>query len=290
MKFNISYMGPEWLFHLRRDFILGIKYSLEDLGHDVSVSGPAIEPHRFNLLIGAYFLEPSLIKQITACGAAYAHINTEVIGNDMLNFNPKKTDFLGAYLPSMKQGRFIWDGLIDNMKEYERYGANAHFLRWGSHPRLQEVVHRSEKDLDFDFFGMLSERRQKLIKLLESAGLRGLADHSCPYFVRNDRIARAKLQLNLIQHEKYTHVNLLRIGYLADNGCCILSEEENDPGRYLDFTEVVRVETLVESARHFLADDRWRARGERARTDFGAVKLVPMMEELLERSFAGGAA
>lgn len=287
MKFNISYMGPEWIFHLRRDMILGVKYSLEDLGHDVTVSGPAIEGDRFNLLIGAYFLESALIKQITACGAAFAHINTEVIANDMLNFNPKKTDFLGAYLPSLKAGRFIWDGIQDNMKEYERYGANAHLYRWSSHPRLQEIEHRAVKDLDFYFFGMLSDRRRAILKKLSDAGLRGVADHSCPYFVRNDRIARAKVQLNLTQDDKYTHVNGLRIGYLADNACCILSEEEHDPNRYLDYADIVTPDTIVERVKHFCVEDRWHERGQRAKADYARFPMVPMVEELLDRSFAG---
>jgi hypothetical protein len=279
-------MGPEWIFHLRRDMILGVKYSLEDLGHDVTVSGPAIEGDRFNLLIGAYFLESSLLKQITACGAAFAHINTEVIANGMLNFNPKKTDFLGAYLPSLKAGRFIWDGIQENMTEYARYGANAHLYRWSSHPRLREIEHRAEKDLDYYFFGMLSDRRRALLKSLSDAGLRGVADHSCPYFVRNDRIGRAKIQLNLTQDDKYTHVNGLRIGYLADNACCILSEEEHDPNGYLAYAEIIGPETIVDGVRHFAAQNRWRERGQRALEEFSARPMVAMVEELLDRSFA----
>ena len=129
MKFNISYMGPEWLFHLRRDFILVLKYALEDLGHDVVLSGQSLDRQRFNLVIGAYFLPSNAIASIAASGIQYAHVNTEVVSNDMLNFNPDKVDFLGAYLPSMRNGAFVWDVIMDNMAEYARYGVNAQFLR-----------------------------------------------------------------------------------------------------------------------------------------------------------------
>ena len=56
MRFNIAFLGYPPLFNLRRDFILALKCGLEDLGHDVAVSGMQIDTTRFNLLISGYFL------------------------------------------------------------------------------------------------------------------------------------------------------------------------------------------------------------------------------------------
>ncbi len=285
MKFNISFMGPEWLFHLRRDFILVLKYGLEDLGHEVILSGAAVKGDCFNLLIGAYFLPSEQIAKIAQSGARYAHVNTEVISQDLLNFNPNKVDFMGAYLPSMRQGAFVWDVILDNAGEYQRYGVNAHFLRWGWHPRMQDIEHKREKDLDFYFFGMMSERRKGLLVELRKAGLSGVGDHSCPYFLRNSNIARAKIQLNLIQNDKYTHVNSFRICYLANNACCILSEEEDDPAGYLQYVEVVKASELVERVRYFTEADRWRDRGDRALADFKQIPMRETLAELLDASF-----
>ena len=286
MKFNIAYMGPEWLFHLRRDFILLLKYSLEDLGHDVVLSGVSIDGSRFNLLIGAYALKADAIAQIAKSGVAYSHVNTEIIANDLLNHNPDKTDFLGAYLPSMEQGRFVWDVVPDNMPEHESYGTNAHFIRWGAHPRLADIEHRRDKDLDYYFFGMLSQRRKRLLQTLKAAGLNGAADHSCPYFLRNDRIARARTQLNLIQDDKYTHVNAFRICYLADNACCVLTEKEHDPANYLEYAEVVEPSELAAAVRGYAEGVRWKERGEQAREAIAKQPMRRIMEELLEKSFA----
>jgi hypothetical protein len=279
-------MGPEWLFHLRRDFILLLKYSLEDLGHDVALAGAALDGSRFNLLIGAYALKPDALAQIAKSGAAYAHVNTEIVANDMLNHNPAKADFLGGYLPSMEQGRFVWDVVLDNLPEYESYGVRAFFLRWGQHAKLADIVHRQEKDLDYYFFGMLSERRKALLQPLKRAGLRGTADHSCPYFLRNDRISRAKVQLNLVQDEKYTHVNSFRICYLANNGCCILTENEHDPANYLKYAEVIDTADLVDLVRAYSSGGLWKERGDRAKADFAEHPMRSIMEALLERSFA----
>lgn len=288
MKFNICYMGPEHLFHLRRDFVLVLKYALDDLGHDVVLSGVALDQHRFNLIIGAYFLPPESIKKIASSGVKFAHINSEIIGNDMLNFNPKKVDFLGDYLPSMRGGSFVWDVVMGNLEEHSKYGVNAHFLRWAWHPKMQDIEHRTKKDIDIYFFGMLSERRKKLLNGLGTAGITGLADNTCPYFVRNDRISRAKIHLNLRQDDKYSHVNSFRICYLANNSCCILSDKEVDPANYQQYAEVVDSEHLVEHVKHFLSGDNWRIRGEKALADFQKITMRNSMAELMEKSFAGG--
>jgi hypothetical protein len=288
MRFNIAFLGYPPLFHLRRDFILALKYGLEDLGHDVSISGFQIDTARFNLLISAYFIPKAEMASIDQSGVEFAHVNTEVIANDMVNFNPRKTDFLGAYLPSMRKGRFIWDVIHDNLSEHRRYGNNAHFLRWGWHPRLEDVEQRETREYDFYFFGLMSDRRTGIIKDLHRRGFSGLFDSDCPYFLRNDRIARSRVQLNVVQDDKYTHVNSFRLCYLANNRCAILSEAESDPAGYLSLAQVVhRGESLADALSDLLRDNRWRARGEEAYATFRELPMTRCLEELLDKSFGG---
>ena len=290
MKINIAYFGGIRLFHLRRDFLLALKYGLEDLGHDVIFSGVSLSKSRFNLVIGAYFLPSVEIGNIEKSGVDFAHVNTEVIARDMLNFNPRKTDFLGAYLPSMRAGKFVWDVIQDNLPEHRRYGTNAHFLRWGWHPKLEDIEHRSEKDLDFYLFGMMSARRKAVVRDLLDRGLQGLADEECPYFVRNDRIARARVNLNVAQEDIYTHVNSFRVCYLANNRAAILSEPENDPAGYLELTRVAKREELADAVIELCGANRWKTLGDAAYEKFRAVPMTRCLEELLDASFGGGAA
>ena len=287
MKFNLAYLGPESLFHLRRDFLLATKFGLEDLGHDVLMSGRQLDTTRFNLVVGAYFLPPADLRKIGEAGLDFAHVNTEVVAKDMLNFNPAKVDFLGSYLPSMQAGRFVWDVVLDNLEEHRKYATRAYFMRWGWHPRMEEIDHGREKSLDFYFFGMLSARRTEIINDLVRRGFVGMADASCPYFVRNDRISRAKVNLNIVQDERYTHVNSFRICYLANNRCAILSEAENDPADYLSVARVVHSkEAIADALRELLADNRWKALGEAAYEKFRAVPMTECMEQLLDESFS----
>lgn len=288
MKFNLAYFGPEPLFHLRRDFLLATRYGLESLGHDVTLSGLQMDTTRFNLVVGAYFLPPAELKRIDQSELEFAHVNTEVIARDMLNFNPAKVDFLGSYLPSLRAGRFVWDVILDNLAEHRRYGVNAHFMRWGWHDKMEDIEHRPAKDLDYYFFGLMSQRRQRIVKALAARGFSGVADHSCPYFLRNDRIARSRVQLNIVQDEKYTHVNSFRICYLANNGCAILSEAESDPAGYLELAEIVHgADKLGDALAGLLDGERWQARGAEARERFRALPMTRCLEELLEASFSG---
>ena len=290
MKFNIAYLGPEPVFHLRRDFILATMYGLQSLGHDVVLSGRHLDLGRFNLLVGAYFLPPEELRRINEAKMDFAHVNTEVIAQDMLNFNPEKVDFPGSYLPSLRAGRFIWDVIMDNLAEHRRYGNNAHFMRWGWHPKMEDIEHRAQKDLDFYFFGLMSERRKWVMRELGRRGFNGTGDGSCPYFLRNDRISRARVQLNIVQDDKYTHVNSFRICYLANNRCAIVSEAESDPAGYLALAKVVHgKEQIADAVADLVVGDRWKARGEAAYERFRQVPMTRCLEELLDASFGGEA-
>jgi hypothetical protein len=286
MKFTISYFGPEWIFHLRRDFILVLKFSLEDLGHQVNLAGPSLDGSSVNLIIGAYFLKPVEIQKIAKSGCKYININTEVIGNNMLNHNPDKVDFMGEYLPMMRAGLARWDVIEDNIPEYVRYECPAIFLRWGYHPSMEDIDHRINKDIDYYFFGMISPRRKAILLKLDSAGFKGVADHSCPYFLRNDRIARTKINLNIIQDNKYSHVNSFRICYLANNKCHILSELENDPAGYLKYVEIINSEQIVESVAQSLKNDVWKEKGLATFNAFQEFGMNSIMERVLDMTFS----
>jgi hypothetical protein len=288
VKFNLAYFGPEPLFHLRRDFLLATKYGLESLGHDVILAGLQLDASRFNLIVGGYFIAPAEMKKIDQSGITFAHVNTEVISGDLLNFNPAKTDFKGAYLPSLQAGRFVRDVIQDNLAQHERHGTNAHFMRWGWHPKMEDIAHRPQKDLDFYFFGLMSGRRQQIVRGLVERKFNGAADHSCPYFLRNDRIARARVNLNVVQDDKYTHVNSFRICYLANNGCAILSESESDPAGYLSLARVVHgKEAIADALADLLSGDKWKSLGDAAREKFRAIPMTECLGELLEASFGG---
>jgi len=287
MLFNIAYFGPPLYFNLRRDFMLALKFGLERLGHRTFLSGNTVYGNAVNLIIGAYFMKPKRMREMTALGIPYINVNTEVIKFDMLNFQPDKVNLNKVYMPFIKGGVAAWDVIQDNMPEYAaREIEKAHFLRWGWLPDLEDVPQEDEKELDFYFFGMMSDRRQHVVKTLLNRGLVGLADDDCPYFVRNDRIRLARVQLNIIQARQYTHVNSFRLCYLANNRCAILSEAEVDPAGYLKLADVAPIGEFADRILALKENDGFRRRGEEAYETFRQTPMTECLGPLLEATFA----
>lgn len=286
MRFNVVFLGPESILALRQDFLLALRHGLARCGHDVTIDWNRVDPSRTNLLVGAYFLPRDRILQIAQSGLRYGVVNTEVIKDDLLNHNPEKVDFLGAYVPLIRRGIFAWDVIQDNVAEYERYGVGAHFLRWGYLPELETIRHASEKTLDYYFFGSMTGRRKAMLAALDKAGFKGRHDHSSPGFIRNELIGRARVQLNIIQKDIYTHVNSFRICLLANNRCAILSEKETDPAGYLDYARVADSDGFATAFAELVADGAWQRQADESHERFRALPMEQCMAQLLDATFA----
>lgn len=282
MRYNITYLGPMNLAHMRRDFMLAMQYGLQALGHEVDQHYNRVNHDAVNLCVGAYFQPAKVLNELAKSGCAFINVNTEVLSLDGLNFNPDKCDMQGAYLPFIRRSMAAWDVILDNILQYPSLAqTEAKFLRWGYVPEMEEIDH-SRKDLDFYFFGMKSKRRQEMIDALFAAGLKGDFDGECPTYVRNSKIGRAKVNLNIIQNDKYSHVNSFRICYLANNGAAVVSEVENDPACYLDGSVIAMRETFTDAVSAAAKD--YAAIGERNRELFKRVSMKTCMEQLLDNA------
>lgn len=244
MRINIVYCGTINTANERRDFMLMLKYALEANGHDVMLSYGEITD-RLNIICGGHNLKADFVDALAACkynsGIQYAVINTETIADGMLNYKPHKGagDF-NAFIRLLQGAKFIWDVIPQNLEQYPQYGLTAHFLRWGYVPELEEIKHDKPKDLDYYYFGVMSDYSQQTIDALNKAGFKGVVHTGVPYFVRNTYIERAKVCLNLIKDPRFRHVNNFRICYLANNGVTVVSEysdKTEDPLQYLQYTK-----------------------------------------------------
>lgn len=283
MKFNIAYMGPMSVFNVRRDFLLALQYGLQDCGHDVILNRNVVDITRLNILISTYWLTPEACRSIASSGRPYIHVNTEIIADGMLNYKPEKCDFLGAYVPIMQNAIAAWDVVEQNLDQYPKYGMQGNFLRWGYHEKLKEIEHKKDKDIDVYFFGTMSDHRKQILEDLIKAKLLVLVDQDCPTFLRNDRIARAKVNLSLSQDQKFTHVPSFRTCYLSNNDCYIVSEPMHDTVGYLDSCDVVKTKEIVSHIKETKND--WKRRGEENCESFKRFKMKDCMQELLDLTF-----
>ena len=133
----------------------------------------------------------------------------------------------------------------------------------------------------------MSDRRKRIVEALQDKGFKGAFDGSCPYFIRNDRISRAKVNLNIIQETIYTHVNSFRICYLANNKCAILSEIEEDGAGYLDLAVVVNKFNYVDAFAQLISGDAWKHQSEKSYELFRRTSMAECMERALDEGLAG---
>lgn len=286
MLINIVYFTAAHLSVLRRDFLMLTKHTLEACGHEVLLSNNALEGNALNLILRAY--DPKVSESILANlgKVRYGILNTEVIAGGVLNHEVNATDYSKNYQYEqvMKHAEFVWEVIYDNMARHAEIGTRAFFYRWGYLRELEEIRHLSQKDHDFYLFASDSPRRREIVQELYGAGLKGAWDFYSPYFLRNSGIARAKLQLNIISHDVFTHVNSFRICYLAGNRCAVLSEPEIDPVGYLDYAEVCERAHLAERIRELGAGGGYQKLADRAYDLFRQTDANRIMHELLRET------
>ncbi|MDX2112540.1 MAG: hypothetical protein SFW63_02220, partial [Alphaproteobacteria bacterium] len=202
MRFNIAFMGLESQSIAWRDLMLLVQYALEDCGHEVELGQYYVDTHAINILIGTYLTPAESIRQLMECGAPIILLQSEIIKHDRINMKtPEQIDLLGLHVPFMRSSLGVMETVIDNQPELDRYGVKNHFLRWAYHERLEDIIHKAEKNLDFYLFATMSPRRTEMVSRIGYKGFKGVVHSYCPYYVRNSHIGRAKVLLNLIQSD-----------------------------------------------------------------------------------------
>jgi len=97
-------------------------------------------------------------------------------------------------------------------------------VRPGYHASLETVARREEPDIDVLFIGALSPRRRAILARLRALGVRvhtgfGVYGEEC-----NRLIARARVVLNIHQHETLNQLEEVRLSFLLANRCFVISE------------------------------------------------------------------
>jgi len=179
------------------------------------------------------------------------------------------------------------------MRELPKYGVNpAGFLKFGFHPRLQEIklIPNEYRDNDVYFFGLLTEARSRILKVIKQKGLKILLhDYGNPTlaFMRNSNINRSRIVLNLAQDVGFRHISGLRIVYLATNCCYGLSESVDiDDGDYLRFSDVANPNEIAERCLEVIETKAYLNLAEKYHEMIKKFPMKNYLEELLDETFA----
>lgn len=276
--------------HFLFDTAHALQYALESLGHSVVVSEGQLDGSRLNILLNAHTMRnPGTVEQIHAAKVRYVVHQTEVIKDGFVNGTQDVTHFEQVYLPLLRGAEAVWDWSDPHAEQLRGMGIRAHNLRLGAHPRLREVHHKIEKDVDLLWYGSVTTHRSETLKRLIAAGLRVKAVFDPVAFYRNDLIARTRIVLTL-QQAVPSHLPYFRIGYLVNNAVIVAGEAPPEPhwiDPFFDKAPNAGIETLLRGLLD-RKDADLRALGEARQERFEAeipmtASLEPLLAELSGR-------
>lgn len=224
MQFNITIIDPPGFAfgHFLFDACKLICYGLESLGHDCSISRNQVVPGRTTILVGGHLL-PSLrdVEAIAATGPFIVY-QTEVLQLGAINTwrsVEQEEHFDTIYMPLLQKALAVWEGTKSNIPVVESFGGRGYHLLGGYHPGLCEIIHKRNPDVDFLFYGSVTEHRKRMLDPLLARGHNLIVLQADAALFRNDWIARTKVHLVPRQGDTMNHLAWGRIGYLLNNGC-----------------------------------------------------------------------
>jgi hypothetical protein len=191
-----------------------LRNSLADNGFDCDIKVNELATDRTNIILGFHLLAfgdylssykyiPYQLEQLSAAEGAFS--------DNMKNI--------------LSRGIAVWDYSLENIEFLKPQGIAARHLPVGFHQSLEQVPHAGEKDIDVLFYGSLGERRQRILNKLESSGHARVKTLFCVYGKeRDERIGRSKILLN-IHYYSIKIFEAVRVSYLLNNRCCVVSEE-----------------------------------------------------------------
>lgn len=279
MRIEICCVGNR--FNMYRNAIALLYHALVDAGHDVTVTQNRIGGAALVVIVPPMaFRIPELTAALRDGRRRYMVLGIETFDGYSHAVQPGGDDvefrrFLAAAAGMLCLFR-------DDIERYRPFTPRPVRLRYGVHPALAEVPDLVDRPVDIFFFGDIDRypERARAIAELRGAGLMVdvLAGSSAsPHeLVRNARIARAKLDLNLAHAD---HVSPQRVVYLANNRRCCLSNTVADPDGYLE-AAMPQPDggALVDACRAIVADGSWRRLGDEA---YERVRGWSMVEEVV---------
>jgi hypothetical protein len=222
-----------------------LKHSLISCGKECDIALNDFARDRINIILGWHLLpfKPEYASFM------YIPYQLEQLSPDMWRaFSPD-------VIQTLLHAHDVWDYSPENVRFLGGQGIRARHLPIGFHPSLEQIPANRPKDIDVLFFGSIGERRQKVLTDLNGKKLKLHALFGVYGKERDEYIARSKIILNI--HFYSTKIfEAVRISYLLNNRCFIISEEsEVNPYPKIDL-KMVAYEELAEACCSALSDTR----------------------------------
>jgi len=257
-RFNIVIMSPAGygFSETFSEISETISYGLRRMGHEAEIQINEFQDDSTNIILGAHLIHESAVFGVPPGSIIY---NFEQVHGESRWIKPAYVDLVGRHL--------TWDYSQRNVDTWRRYcpGASVIHVPLGYVPELTRVVSRPIQDIDVLFYGVVNERRGKVLSELRNAGLRVEALTGVFGPARDDFISRAKVVLNLHFHPTRIF-ELPRVSYLLANGKAVVAEVDETTeidAELLQGIVGVPYDCLVSACCRLVTDQRERSAIER---------------------------
>jgi hypothetical protein len=288
MRFNVTLIDPpgERFAHFLHDMARYVASSIELLGHPCTLERNRCDPTATNVLVGTHLLASATeVDLLLGAARDYVVLQTEIFDDGTINGHGVAERLDRVIYPLLRGARGVWDSLETNARYLRTKGIPVGMLRFGYSPRLEDVVHKKEKDIDFLFYGSMGSWRQSVITRLSSLGYRVRVEFDATAVFRNDLIARSEVVLTLRHGAGMAHLPQGRIIYAVNNRALVVGEGGDGQGELEDVfvwtNEPARVvelcrETRARPDRRELAAAYYERLKSRPMTSF----VAPLLDEL----------
>ncbi|WP_321936779.1 hypothetical protein [Paraburkholderia sp. J8-2] len=211
-----------------QDYAFGLRAAFAALGTQVDAAeNEFLAGDGINFVFGAHLLAPGTVLPS----------NTVIVNLEQMRAGwPARI----PHYVEMLRRHPVLDYSPSNVERIRELTGNAHVhvLTPGYVPQLTRIQARPEQDVDVLFYGMLNERRHKILEALRASGL--VVQHlQGVYGDERDRwIARSKIVLNVHYYDDKIH-EVVRTSWLLANRKAVVSECEPDTEIADDLREAV---------------------------------------------------
>jgi hypothetical protein len=159
----------------------------------------------------------------------------------------------------------VWDYSERNAAEWAKRGIAAKVVPIGYVPELRKITPAARPDIDVLFYGSRNSRRRQVLAQIQDCGLSISTLFGEYGALRDGRIARAKVALNLHFYEAKLF-EIVRVSYLMANGIAVVTEESPDiPDDLRPGLAIAPYEKLAETCKALIAEpDRREELGRKA--------------------------
>ncbi len=253
------------------DVTVPLRHAFSRLGFMSEIRDNSVNPASRNIIFGSC-RAPRRIGRSLPPGSVIFNLEQFTAGSVWVN-----DDYL-AHLRDFT----VWDYSGRNVRFLEERGVRVRHVPLGYVPEMTRLDPAVPRDIDVLFYGLVNERRDKVLKALLRKGIRVLVPERAFGRERDALIARAKLVLN-IHHYVPASLELARLGYVFANSRAVVSEWRKDtecPDYLREACAFFSYEKLVEGVEAMLADGARRQK--QAESGFAAFASRPL-EETLEK-------